>query len=578
MGLLRASMAGKAGRGTATIVLFRTGLCSRVEDKADGTQRSTRGVSELALRVAVWRRSTGDDARDHPEELTMPSADQVVRCHLPWQSMVIAANGRVLPCGYWGSYGNVCKEPLGNINRTSLLGVWNGERYQRLRRNMAAGDLEAAGCSNCLALRQGFAMGLTYDVRADEEDPPCSPYAKHVQLLRREIREHRTTLESVPTCLSVTPSHHCNLRCTHCYQDGSRNLQLSRWDILEEVLELLPKLVRITAGGGEPFLIPFWQQFVLEGDISANPYLEFTVTTNATAITDEILRGLGRFSRLGLSVSFDGATKEVYESIRKNANYERVVAGIDALRELVRRKPGSALGLCFSAMKANLTDMPELIRFAHAREVCFSVLPVMEMPLDQTLNCLNDPAREMQGWREAIGESYRVFDELYGDRLSTLADGVSDVLRNQVVTVEKAIPWHILTAPHFVVNGRVPRYLSWAYSQTHGRNLFVAFWTLRGDGAPVCEHYAPLENGQYDVRLPAGEYALEIHSRHDIPQFTPCLYLVVTSAGDSLRLLPTERLLKHSRPKSWRKDVLLRLISRHIPGRVKQLLRRVYSP
>ena len=84
------------------------------------------------------------------------------RCHIPWQQMVIDASGTVNPCCYCSAYGNL-NPACGDLNETPLLEIWNGPVFQNLRRNMARGDLAAAGCANCLALRQGNVMGLQFD-------------------------------------------------------------------------------------------------------------------------------------------------------------------------------------------------------------------------------------------------------------------------------------------------------------------------------------------------------------------------------------------------------------------------------
>src|SRR5215207_2842886 len=75
------------------------------------------------------------------------------RCLHPWQTLMIDVNGNVQPCAYRGNYTNTLNtEPLGNLNTTALAEIWNGEVARRVRRAMACGDLEAAGCSRCLAM------------------------------------------------------------------------------------------------------------------------------------------------------------------------------------------------------------------------------------------------------------------------------------------------------------------------------------------------------------------------------------------------------------------------------------------
>ncbi len=51
------------------------------------------------------------------------------RCYMPWQQMVIGADGEVVPCCYYGAYGSA-HPPCGNVNRQSILDIWNGEGYR----------------------------------------------------------------------------------------------------------------------------------------------------------------------------------------------------------------------------------------------------------------------------------------------------------------------------------------------------------------------------------------------------------------------------------------------------------------
>ena len=116
------------------------------------------------------------------------------RCHIPWQQMVVDSDGTVNPCCYWSAYGNL-NPACGNLNDTPLWrsgtarsirtcgGTWPGATWPR------------PDARNCLALRQGNVMGLQFDPAADREDPPASPYAKNLQLLRARSPGARRSLK-----------------------------------------------------------------------------------------------------------------------------------------------------------------------------------------------------------------------------------------------------------------------------------------------------------------------------------------------------------------------------------------------
>jgi len=234
------------------------------------------------------------------------------RCHMPWQQMVIDSTGAVAPCCYWGAYENN-NPPIGNLKTQTVDEIWNGEGYQALRKGMASGDLKAAGCAKCHALRQGNALGFEQD--PDSEGDFTTPYAKNLRVLRQEIAEGAAVLEAKPTIVSYTPSHRCNIRCTHCYQESTRTVEVDRAEADEEIRRLAPYLVRLVAGGGEPFLLTTWKKFLSEFDLSENPYLTFSTSTNATIVSDAVVNQLEQFKNLTLNISMDGVGK-TYERVR----------------------------------------------------------------------------------------------------------------------------------------------------------------------------------------------------------------------------------------------------------------------
>lgn len=433
------------------------------------------------------------------------------RCHIPWQQMVIDSTGVVNPCCYWSAYGNL-NPPCGNLNETPLLEIWNGPVYQNLRRAMARGDLAAAGCANCLALRQGNIMGLQCDPDADREDPLQSPYAKNLRLLREEIARGATILQAKPTVISLTVSHACNFRCIHCYQDATRGSRIRRVEALAEVLDLIPVLHEIIPGGGEPFLDPGWRQFLRNVNIGANPYLGLATTTNASLISPEILTGLNRFKRLTLNVSLDGGSKEVYERVRRNGKWDLVVRNIDKLIELVRRKgPPSFVSVTMSVMKANFLDLSNLVEFAMGRRIPFGFSPVMSMPVDQSLTCFNNPAAEMAGWRSAIHEARTRYEEL-----AASGDGRSGPgpRHPHFDLLEQIVPWALLDQPHYPVEGVVARRVARQCAKRFGSDVLVGLFPLREDLAPECRYYAPLRGDRFQVWLPEGHYALGFFPRN----------------------------------------------------------------
>ena len=70
-------------------------------------------------------------------------------CAYPWQQMNIDLTGEVVPCCFWTGYGNSGK-PLGNTNEQTIEEIWNGEKYQALRRDLVNEEPDKqAACQGC---------------------------------------------------------------------------------------------------------------------------------------------------------------------------------------------------------------------------------------------------------------------------------------------------------------------------------------------------------------------------------------------------------------------------------------------
>jgi radical SAM protein with 4Fe4S-binding SPASM domain len=427
----------------------------------------------------------------------MPAKLATPRCHLPWQQMVIDATGEVAPCCYWGAYENA-NPPIGNVNESSIEEIWNNERFQQLRRGMATDDLVLAGCDKCFALQQGLALGLEYDRACEDEAPAATGYARNIAVLKREIAAGSEILSAKPTIVSYTPSHRCNIRCTHCYQESTRTAEIGRERASAEILALAPYLTRIIAGGGEPFLLPIWREFLSTFELLKNPYLDFGASTNATIVTEKILAGLSRFKHLTINVSLDG-TGEIYERVRVGARFAEVRDNIRRLKSAVAGKSArSTIGCTMSVMKSNIVDLPNFVRFCIAEDLRFGASPVTTMPPDESLCCFNDPAREMRGWAEAIAETRILAPAL----IPTL-----DVL-------EGRLPFSLAEVEHRRVAVMLPREAIESAEVAYPDQPLVAYiFRKDGDAGANAPYWAPIRDGSIEVSLPPGDYCVNMSSK-----------------------------------------------------------------
>ena len=446
------------------------------------------------------------------------------RCHLPWQEMIIQADGTVEPCCYWTAHGNA-NPPLGNINESSIEEIWNGEGYRRLRQNMAAGDLAAAGCANCFALKQGQALALEYDEDCEKPEYRGTPYADNIRILKDEVSRGANVLTAKPTILSVTMSHKCNLACLHCYQNSSRDRHWVREQAWDEVSALIPTMVRLIAGGGEPLLLSHWRKFIAEFDPETTPLLNFAMTTNATVVKPEVLDGLKHFKSLHIIVSLDGANSRVYDKIRVNGSFPAVEKNIRVLQDAVGGRPATAVttfGLCMSVMKSNIEHLPEFVRWAAEQGLLFSIHPVLSLPLSESLVAFNDPEREMRGWREALDEAREILRTIDTPALPELWRNVQKLKGRAsrqswpfFEALDEFIPWDLAFSKHYRVRLRIPDHALAEAKQLWPREriVFVVWSAVEWSGKrnPVTYH-ALIEDGCCEVSLPAGDHFCNLAS------------------------------------------------------------------
>lgn len=125
-------------------------------------------------------------------------------------------------------------------------------------------------------------------------------------------------------------NHHCNLRCTHCYDYVShRRADLSTGDALALIDRLGEAGVDFIAfSGGEPFLrkdLLDLMRYCRGRDI------DFGARCNGTRIFDNVASSLKGIGISVVGVSFDGASAASHDAVRGAGAFESTLAGIAAL-------------------------------------------------------------------------------------------------------------------------------------------------------------------------------------------------------------------------------------------------------
>jgi MoaA/NifB/PqqE/SkfB family radical SAM enzyme len=173
-----------------------------------------------------------------------------------------------------------------------------------------------------------------------------------------------------PRRIILEVTSRCNLRCTLCAQSIYKFSPTSLpWEIFEKIVPLLPRAEEATLfGWGEPFLhFRFMKMFEV---VSAYRNLSTYIVTNGTLL-HQVAEGLVKGRLTYLSISFDGATKNTYEEIRKGANYEKVLDNISLVhryKELYKLET-PYIRLIFVASRKNIEELPSLVELASGKGI-----------------------------------------------------------------------------------------------------------------------------------------------------------------------------------------------------------------
>lgn len=159
----------------------------------------------------------------------------------------------------------------------------------------------------------------------------------------------------------------CNLKCTHCYQSGGRNEELTAEEInavvteVEETLKAWSEAFDITFSpsfnitGGEPILrTDIFEIIEMIGARGFDTYL----LSNGTLISKEKAAALAHLGLKGVQVSMEGLEK-VHDSIRGKGSFAAAVEGIANLLNA-----GMSVTVNATLSEVNVGDLPGLVDLA----------------------------------------------------------------------------------------------------------------------------------------------------------------------------------------------------------------------
>jgi len=182
----------------------------------------------------------------------------------------------------------------------------------------------------------------------------------------------------LPYILDIEPNSRCNFRCIMCqvseWDKGQRARDMS-FDEFKDLLNQNPQIIEVKLQGmGEPLMHKDFIKMI-EYLSDRNIWVRTTINGSLLHIRNHVERiidsGVGE-----IQTSFDGATKEVFESIRQKSNFDKVVQNLTQLNQYANRKDRLYTRMWVVLQKENrhqLFDFVKLAKKMEFRRITFSL-------------------------------------------------------------------------------------------------------------------------------------------------------------------------------------------------------------
>ncbi len=283
-------------------------------------------------------------------------------CYNPFVNLYFNSRGQAVVC---------CRNQdtvLGTYPESNIKEIWFGKTADKLREHMLNNDF-SMGCAYC---RHQFETSRFFGLPSMHADYYASTKVTYPKIIELEL------------------SNTCNLQCIMCSGIVSSTIRKYREKLpplknhydekfVDQLREFLPHAKEIKFYGGEPFLIDAYYK-IWDELLKIKSKAKLHVVTNGTVLNDKIRNYLKELN-FTITVSFDALNKELFESIRVGANFDKVKSNIEEYNILLG---GRGLSLSITPMKSNCHEVPRVIDYCNTLNATVN-LSFVENPAEMAL-------------------------------------------------------------------------------------------------------------------------------------------------------------------------------------------------
>lgn len=213
---------------------------------------------------------------------------------------------------------------------------------------------------------------------------PARPFSKvkmlNAILIALKKATQDRTIPTMPSTLVFTNTQTCNLTCPFCFTHGNeaaskeyndKNKNISRetfHKFAEEALPFADDVWLSLIGEGLHMPVQELERYVDYFNKYGN---KLVVNTNATLLDNKRIQLLLPVTRL-FRFSLDGASKHVFEAIRKGANFEKTIKSIKILTKTAELLPENlrpSFEVKLTICGSNIRELSKIVELCHVLNV-----------------------------------------------------------------------------------------------------------------------------------------------------------------------------------------------------------------
>jgi MoaA/NifB/PqqE/SkfB family radical SAM enzyme len=250
----------------------------------------------------------------------------------------------------------------------------------------------------------------------------------------------------------------CNFSCKHCFEDKPRSAMIDLYQLLDFHQKISGCVNDFVITGGEPGIHPKVYTLI---DAIAACGKRVTLTTNGSELdADTLTLLLKKYPRFNIQFSFDAFTKEIFEKIRGNNTFDKVLNTILALHEF-----HTQVILSMTLLKYNLDEIDAVLSFAnqHKFMVFFPSLIPVGAVLDNWDELIPDTLRYGAA-EDKIVAAAAAYDSVSSNKISMIVSNYINREKkyhnhNRTVKIDAdgfIIPCAVISRSHMIAKGELP--------------------------------------------------------------------------------------------------------------------------